>query len=574
MLISRRRLLTGGARAGIGAIVIRDVDFYRRTTASPQEVAPQSPGLRAAFDELDAYVLRHLAEIGAPGMTLAIADRNGPVRTAHYGFADLKANINVGPETLFEVGSISKSFVAISAAQLAEEGKLDLQKPVVEYLPWLKVEGGFPPFSAHHLLSHTSGLSAVPLLMRVAVTPLRAGFAPGSRFLYSNIGYVVLGFLLEAIDKKPLAEIIHNRVLSPLGMKATNPIITNATRERLAIGYAPSYDDRPFPRRGKLSEAPWIEVPEAAGSIAASASDMANYLQMLLNRGATREGRILSEKSFDLFTTPVVKAPFRGEEASYAYGLWISKINEHTLLRHTGGMVAFSSAMYADLTEGLGAFASVNARLWGGYRPVAVTRYALDLLSAVRRNSELPPSPKPLPPPDRIPNASDYTGTFSSPEGKKLVLVAEGERLLLEHRGNRIVLEPAAKDRFIVKHPDFEMFLLGFEREKEQVVAAFHGANWWANENYAGPKTFTYPKEWDSYVGHYRADSPWYGSARVVIRKGRLVIDGDQPLTEISSGEFQPEGDDVERIRFDTIVTGRAFHANYSGIDFYRTATP
>ncbi|HKZ78021.1 MAG TPA: serine hydrolase domain-containing protein [Pyrinomonadaceae bacterium] len=574
-VVSRRKLLRGSAKAALGAIVLKDLDFDAWALSSTsQTVAPQSPRLRAAFDRLDEFVARHLVETGAPGMTLAIADRNGPLRTAHYGFADLKVGAKVGPQTLFEIGSISKSFVAIAAVDLAEEGKLDLQKPVIDYLPWLKVETSFPPFTAHHLLSHTSGLSSVPLLIRVAVTPLRVGFEPGTRFLYSNIGYVLLGFLLESLDERPLGEILQRRVLDMLGMKATNAIITNATRERLAVGYAPFYDDRPFPRRGKLAEAPWIEVPESAGSIASPASDMVNYLHMLLNRGATRQGRIMSEKSFALFTAPVIKAPFRGEEASYAYGLWSSDIDGHTLLRHTGGMIAFSSALFADVTAGLAVFASVNARLWGGYRPVAVTRYALDLLSAVQRKSELLPPPKPLPAPDLIPNAADYTGTFTSPEGKKLVLVADGERLLLQHNGNRIVLEQAGKDRFIVKHPDFELFMLGFGREKDLVVEAFHGFNWWPNERYTGPKTFTYPKAWNAYAGHYRSDSPWYGSTRVVIRKGQLLLEGDQPLTEINSGLFQPEGEDIERIAFDTIVDGHAFHVNYSGIDFYRTTTP
>ena len=129
---------------------------------------------------------------------------------------------------------------------------------------------------------------------------------------------------------------------------------------------------------------------EAAGSIAATATDMSNYLRLLLNQGVGPKGRLLSEKAFDLLTKPVIKSPFRGEDASYAYGFWVSEKDGHTLLRHTGGMVAFSSAMYADITDGLAAFASVNASLYGGYRPVAVTRYALELLSAAAKDKELP----------------------------------------------------------------------------------------------------------------------------------------------------------------------------------------
>jgi len=98
-------------------------------------------------------------EVGAPGMTVALADRTGLLRASQYGFADLKAGIKVQPDTLFEIGSISKSFVAIAILQLADEGKLDLNKPVKDYLPWLKVDSGYAPFTTHHLLSHSAGLS-------------------------------------------------------------------------------------------------------------------------------------------------------------------------------------------------------------------------------------------------------------------------------------------------------------------------------------------------------------------------------------------------------------------------------
>ena len=85
--------------------------------------------------------------------------------------------------------------------------------------------------------------------------------------------------------------------------------------------------------------------------------------------------------SFKLFTAPAVDSPFRGEPASYGYGVWVSDIAGHTRLRHTGGMVAFSSSIDVDLGAGVGAFASVNANL-RGYRPVAVTKYAIDLFNA------------------------------------------------------------------------------------------------------------------------------------------------------------------------------------------------
>jgi CubicO group peptidase (beta-lactamase class C family) len=577
--LNRRQLLGNGIKAGAGLVALHQLGFGRGAFVA-STVQRDAPRYAAAYQRLDEFVVRHLAEVGAPGLTLSLVDRNGPLRSSQYGFADVKAGIKVAPQTLFEIGSISKSFVAIAVLQLAEEGKIDLQKPVTTYLPWLKFDSKFSPITTHHLLSHTSGLSGVPLLNRVVATTLRIGFEPGTQWVYSNIGYAILGFLIEAIDKKPFAESMRQRVLLPLSMNSSAPVISNEFRDRIAIGYGPLRPDRPFPVNGQLVEAPWLEVSEAAGSIAATADDMANYLYLLLHRGVGPKARVLSEKAFDLFTKPVIKSPFRGEDASYAYGLWVSDTNAHTLLRHTGGMVAFSSAMYADVTEGIAAFASVNAsRLPGGYRPIAVVRYALALLSAASQGKDLPAAPPPPPAPTSLKNAADYAGTFtlrSAAGDRKLVLTSEGDQLILNYAGSRIILEQAGRDTFFVKHPDFELFFLGFGREKDVVVEAFHGNDWWTNERYAGPKKFDYPKEWDAYTGHFHSDSPWYGSVRVVIRKGELLVGGDQPMAAIEPHIFRPVGDpsDADRLVFDTFANGQALRMTYSGIEYFRAFTP
>jgi hypothetical protein len=181
-----------------------------------------------------------------------------------------------------------------------------------------------------------------------------------------------------------------------------------------------------------------------------------------------------------------------------------------------------------------------------------------------------------LPSPTSVKNAANYAGTFTAPDGGKLVLSSEGDQLILQHKGTRIVLEPAGPDAFLVKHPDFELFPLVFLREKDAVTEVFNGANWWTSERYTGPKKFDYPKEWDSYTGHFHSDSPWYGTARVVIRKGQLLIGGDQALAPVETNVFRFAGDpsDADRITFDNFVEGRATRMNVSGIEFFRAYTP
>src|SRR2546430_11809416 len=86
-----------------------------------------------------------------------------------------------------------------------------------------------------------------------------------------------------ALDRRPFAEALRARVLAPLGMTSSAPVITNPIRARTAVGYSPLYDDRPFPLHGQLAEAPWIEVDTAAGGVASTSVDMTAYLHMLIN---------------------------------------------------------------------------------------------------------------------------------------------------------------------------------------------------------------------------------------------------------------------------------------------------
>ncbi len=564
MNISRRKFLSTSAKTAVAVTILR----------STPSVFAQSAAVQPVFARLDQFITRHIRETGAPGLTLALANRDGLVRASTYGYADMKAGVKVVPETMFEIGSISKSFVGLLLLQLRDEGKLDLNKPIAEYLPWIKINSKFQAITTHHILSHTGGLPGAPLLLDALLSELWTAWEPGKRFLYSNTGYNILGFLIQAIDKRSFAESMRARMLVPLGMTASSPIITNDLRRSMAIGYEPLAEGKPFPVNGPLGEAQWLEVDIAAGSVASTPADMAKYMRMLLNRGALPKGRLISEEAFSLFTKAAIDSPYRGEPASYGYGIWISDIEGHTRLRHTGGMVAFSSSIDVDITGNIAAFASVNANL-RGYRPVAVTKYAIELFNASAAGKPLPDLPAAPPAPDDVKNAADYAGSFTTLDGKKLELVAEGNKLILVHANRRIVLERVGGDRFLVKHPDFDTYLLGFVRENQQVTQAAYGPDWYLNEKYTGPKTFETKKEWEGFVGHYNNDSPWYGDTRVVMRKGQLFVDGAQPLVPRGDGKFGiGDADGPDWISFESIVDGRAMRLNFSGIIFRRVFTP
>src|SRR4029434_10259809 len=114
--ISRRAILSSGIKTSIALVVLKDLPYSKPVIAVTQ--GPAATDFQPALQRLDEFIARHMNEIGAPGITVALADRKGLVRTTQYGFADLKARSPVKPDTLFEIGSISKSFVAIATVQL------------------------------------------------------------------------------------------------------------------------------------------------------------------------------------------------------------------------------------------------------------------------------------------------------------------------------------------------------------------------------------------------------------------------------------------------------------------------
>jgi D-alanyl-D-alanine carboxypeptidase len=561
-LLDRRTFLSLGGGTAIAA------------AASPRLWGLGAIPAPAAKDEveskLDAFTAAYMKAMNAPGMTQALTDKTATIRTAGYGFANLDLKTPVSPEHLFQIGSITKSFTALILLQLRDEGKVDLHRPVLEYLPWLPLNMPYGPITVHHLLTHSSGLPDASAIFQSDPAARNVqGFAPGAHFHYCNLGFAILGQIIEKLDGRPWYQCLQARILTPLSMTQTAAVITINSSARSATGYQPFFDDQVFPRQGRLVPRPPEVFDSPAGSIAAPPGDMAIYLRMLLNGGHG----IVSADGFRLLSTPYIQATEFSPTSFYGYGIAVDVLDGHKILRHTGGMNCFASSIHVDLDAGVAAFASINAMQ--GYRPTAVTQYAVQLLRAKRETKPLPAA-EPVADPAEVDNAGEYAGVFRSANGKELVFKANGKKLLLDG-AEQIVLQRSTGDSFVSTVPgSFSDYSLIFARRQpaagttpSPVVEVSYGPGWYANAAYHGDREFTVPAAYSALTGRYRSESG--DDVRVFVRKGKLWL-GDTPLTEIGSYLFRIGNDSwsPDTAEFLTIVEGHARLLRAIGEDCWR----
>jgi CubicO group peptidase (beta-lactamase class C family) len=250
--------------------------------------------------EIDQTVNRLMKAAEVTGVGIALLDHGKVAYVKSYGFRDKEKNLPLTVDSVMSAASISKSTFAYMAMQLVDEGVLDLDKPVYEYLPKplpeypkyadLANDPRYKKITARMLLSHQSGFANWRWLEDDR--KLRIHFEPGSRFAYSGEGIDLLQFVVETITKRPLDELMQERVFHPLGMTRTSFI----WQERFESDYANAYDE--YGR--SLGPHRW-KSPNAAGSMETTISDLAKFLQ------AVMQGKALRPKTREQIFTPQVQ---------------------------------------------------------------------------------------------------------------------------------------------------------------------------------------------------------------------------------------------------------------------------
>lgn len=331
---------------------------------------------KSTVAKLERFTFNKMVESGLPGLSLALVAGNDVVYARGFGQRDLEKGLSATPDTLYGIGSVTKSFTALAVLKLAEEGRLELDDPVDKHVPFpYKPKGEV--VRLHHLLSHTSGLPALAYgeaIIRYAngiggrylpiggpedILTFMDGAegweeaSPGERWFYFNEGYALLGLIVERVSGKSYAEYIRDAILEPLGMNRSgfSPELLERD-EDVAVPYV-LYGDKP-PKVGHYL----FRAIRSEGGLFSSVMELTRYLQLYFEEG---KGVVSPQALKAMFTprvaTPMQSAPDlwgsdepRRHDAHYGYGLSVQDFFGERLIGH-GGSVLVSTAHLAFIPE-------------------------------------------------------------------------------------------------------------------------------------------------------------------------------------------------------------------------------
>jgi CubicO group peptidase (beta-lactamase class C family) len=350
------------------------------------------------IDELGmkAKVAAILNRHPAVGLAVGVV-RDGRLQFFHgHGVADIASSTQITEETVFRIGSITKTFTAIAVMQLWEQGLVDLDTPANDYLRAYRLipaNASFRPATVRHLLTHTAGLpelvhpwrafkpvlgetvkfgQPVPTLAEFYRGGLHLVAEPGTRHTYSNHGFATLGQIVEDVSGTALDRYLRDHIFEPLGMEHTDLVRSHRVKPRLATGYA-LRSDGPHP----VGDCDLVTV--GAGAIYSTTNDMARYVAALLGGGSGEHGPVLEPETLaSMFASHYQPDP---RVPGVGLAFFRSDAGGHRVVQHDGLMPGFSSQLSVAPDDGVGVVAFTNgargAKAWLGAEVAGIVRYLL-----------------------------------------------------------------------------------------------------------------------------------------------------------------------------------------------------
>lgn len=302
---------------------------------------------RAQSDGVDDYVKGEMQKRQIPGLALLVVRDAKIVKARGYGFANVELQVPVTPETVFQSGSVGKQFTATAVMMLVEEGKISLADPLTRFFP--DAPAAWKNVTVRHLLSHTGGFGDYPqhfdyrhdrtenqMLKLVESQPL--DFPPGSRWKYSNLGYLTLGVLIHRVTGQFYGDFLHDRIFQPLGMNTR--IISEADIvPNRAAGYRLV--------KGQLKNQEWVAPhinTSADGSLYFNILDLAKWDAALYTE------QLLKRSSLEQMWAPVRLNDGTPNPGHYGFGWRIDQQHGHRVIEHGGAWQGFTTniSRYVD----------------------------------------------------------------------------------------------------------------------------------------------------------------------------------------------------------------------------------
>ena len=380
-----------------------------------------------SIDELRQQIEKVLKDTHTPGVSVAIVHRDGPEWVAGLGKADVASDRATTADTLFRIGSTSKAFASLSILMLADQGKLSLDDPVRKLVPEIWFENRWEasdPVRVIHLLEHTTGWDDMHLREYAKDAPgmsLREGldydhhsrtsrWRPGTRLAYCNSGPPVAAYIVERLTGQRFEDFVEQTLFHPIGMKT-------ATYFQSAAGTATTL----YHNDGKTPYHYWNILLRPAGSINASANDMAAYVQFYLNRGAVGGKQIVPSSDIDRMESPASSWGARdGMKTGYGLSNYWSVEDGFVYHGHDGGVEGGLTEMAYMADYGVGYFFSINSGNGDAFERIAkaIRAYVTNKLQkpALPAIASLPP------------NANEYSGWYE-PDSPRVELTHFVERL-------------------------------------------------------------------------------------------------------------------------------------------------
>src|ERR1700676_2450992 len=272
---------------------------------------------KAVVETLRPFIQQQMVEKELPALSITIIDDQQIVWAEGFGMADPKSKIPATADTIYRIGSVSKLFTDIAIMQLVQRGEVNLDAPVISYLPDFHPKNPFgTPITLRQLMSHRSGLLREPpagnyfetsqpsLAATVrSLNDTELVFAPNTHTKYSNAAIAVVGYVLEARTRQPFAKYLKSSVLDPMGLPHSsfepNPaIVTNLAKAEMW-----TYDGLKF-------EAPTFQLGMApAGSMYSTVNDLGHFVSVLLALGKAENGAVIKPATPEQMWSPQFPNP-------------------------------------------------------------------------------------------------------------------------------------------------------------------------------------------------------------------------------------------------------------------------